>query len=81
MAKKKTSKKSKTAKTSKRKTTKRTSKKKTTRKAARSQQQVIIIKGEGRVPLKRAAAEQAAGGFGAGFGIAAGHEFGEWLYD
>lgn len=81
MAKKKSSKKPKTVTKSKRKTTKRASKQKTTRKAARSRQQIIIIKGEGRVPLRRAAAEQAAGGFGAGFGIAAGHEFGEWIFD
>lgn len=80
MAKKSSKKKSSKKKSTKKKSVKRKVKK-STRKAARGQQQIIVIKGEGRVPLKRAAAENAAGGFGAGFGIAAGHEFGEWLFD
>lgn len=79
MAKKRKAKKS--PKSKAKKTTKRSSKKKSSkRKAGPSAVRKMVIVQE-RVPLGRAAAENAAGGFGAGFGIAAGHEFGEWMFD
>lgn len=81
-------------KSTKRKVTKKTTKKKTSKvkskkaktsgrgkeKGKEKVREVVYIREQNR-PFKRVAGEQAIGGAAAGFGIAAGHSFGDWLFD
>lgn len=77
------SKKSKTKKVSKRKSSKRKSSKKKTSKRKSSGKiiETIYIREQKQPSFKRVAGENAVGGLAAGFGVAAGHEFGDWLFD
>jgi len=70
-------KKTKVKKSAKRKLVRKPKKRATARAVGRK---YIIVK-EGKRPLGRVMAEGAAGGAGVGFGVAAGHEFGEWVFD
>lgn len=72
------SKKSKTKKTSKQKSK---SKKKTIKRKSQKTAPIIYIKEQKRPSFKRVAGENAVGGVAAGFGVAAGHSFGDWLFD
>ena len=60
---------------------KKVAKKKSTKKTKKtSKTKRIVITGK-RPTYRRIAGENAAGGFGAGFGIGAGHAFGDWIFD
>lgn len=67
---------------SKKKVKKVTKKKSTkkTKKVSKTKTKRIVVTGK-RPTYRRIAGENAAGGFGAGFGIGAGHAFGDWLFD
>lgn len=53
---------------------------KKTKKISKTKTKRIVITGK-RPTYRRIAGENAAGGLGAGFGIGAGHAFGDWLFD
>ena len=55
--------------------------KKIAKKATKKVKKTKRIVKTGRPTYRRIAGENAAGGFGAGFGIGAGHAFGDWLFD
>ena len=56
-------------------------KKKIAKKATKKVKKTKRIVKTGRPTYRRIAGENAAGGFGAGFGIGAGHAFGDWIFD
>jgi len=53
--------------------------KKSTKKVSKTKTKRIIK--EKRPTYRRIAGENAAGGLGTGFGFAAGHSFGDWMFD
>ncbi len=55
--------------------------KKIAKKATKKVKKTKRIVKTGRPTYRRIAGENAAGGFGAGFGIGAGHAFGDWIFD
>ena len=54
--------------------------KKVAKKVSKTKKTKRIVK-TGRPTYRRIAGENAAGGLGTGFGFAAGHSFGDWLFD
>ena len=63
------------------KSKKKASKKKVAKKAAKKVSKTKRIIREKRPTYRRIAGENAAGGLGTGFGFAAGHSFGDWLFN
>lgn len=69
------------AKSFKRRNPKSKPKKKVAKKVSKTKTKTKRVVKEKRPTYRRIAGENAAGGFGTGFGFAAGHSLGDWMFD